>query len=242
MAESKTIHGRDVNVLVDVGGTDIYIGCATSSVFRFRNEIIGKTDVNAGLFRKKRVRISDMSASVSGVSITEGGDKVGQFYFLQEGVRRTEQNLKFLFVDEDGVDTVLEMVGLVESIEINSDVSNFSEYDINFEGTGPFTISELAPPDSGEVSCETQDTIYTTLAEGAISIQNPLLIQASGQTITIISVSRSGAVFYETTAPAGNLEFNYNSTTGEISFLNAGNPAGGGFDLEPVSVEYKIET
>lgn len=222
---SKVIHGRDVNVLVDVSGLWTYIGCATDSTFEFDNEIIGKTDVNAGLFRKKRVRISDSRASVSGVSTTEGGDKVGQFYFLQEGVRRTEQSLKFLFIDEAGVDTTIEMTALVRSISINSDTSNFSEFDIGFEGTGNITISTLEPPESGSL-CPNVLSDWWETTEGETSISGASF-HGTATTLagkTIIEVDREGMVLNPVSGVPGNGQYRYTGTTIEVSPSNPFNP------------------
>lgn len=211
--ESKVIHGRDVNVLVSIDSVWTYIGCSTDSTFEFENEIIGKTDVNAGLFRKKRVRISDSRASVSGVSITEGGNKVGQFYFLQEAVRRTEQLLKFLFIDETGADTTIEMTALVRNININSDTSNFSEYDISFEGTGNITIGTLAPPESGS-ECQQVFSDWWATVEGATSISgtsaNGIATTLAGK--TIIEVDREGLVLNSVSIIPANNQFRYTGT------------------------------
>lgn len=210
--ESKVIHGRDVNVLV-YNGTWIYLGCATNSTFRFINEIIGKTNATSGLSRKKRVRISDSNASVSGLSTTEGGDKVGGFYFLQEAIRRTEQQLKFLFIDEAGTDTTIEMTGLVETIEMNSDTSNFSEFDIQFQGTGEITLGTLEPPESGS-ECQNVFSDWWETTEGATSISgasaNGIATTLAGK--TIIEVDREGLVLNSVSVIPANNQFRYTGT------------------------------
>lgn len=236
------IHGRDVNCLIKIDSIWTYIGCAADCTFEFENEIILKTDRNAGLFRKKRVRISDSRASVSGV-MTSGfnSSKASIFYFLQEGIRRAENEFQFLYIDEALNDVSILMTALVQHISLNADVSDFAEFDMNLEGTGGITIGTIEPPIPPVTTCEVQDTIIKALAEGAISVQEALLIQGVG-TISILAVSRSGLTYYETTGTAGNLQFVYNSTLGTITFQsdNPGNPPAP--DLEPVSIEWQIET
>lgn len=233
------IHGSNVNVLVDINDIWTYIGCATGCAFEFENEIILKTDRNAGLFRKKRARISDTRSSVSGV-MTSGAntERASIFYFLQEGVRRRELNFQFLYIDDAGNDVSILQTAIVQAISLNADVSNFAEFDMQLEGTGNFEQSIIVPP-SGTPTCEQEPTIYAELTADSATYSNALLIPAVGETITILHVSRSGATYYETSGTPGNLEFQYTTGTGTITFLLTGNPANP--DLEPISIEYKIE-
>lgn len=149
------VRAQDVSVLVWVESLTSYlvVGCATSITYTYNNEIIGKTDVNAGLFRKKRVRISDFSASISGLVTlySQASTIAAAFYFLEEGIRRTEQTLKILFTDSSGV--IREIIGnyLVESQQLSGGAEgDFAEFDLELEGTGNLTVSEVESPPEAE--------------------------------------------------------------------------------------------
>lgn len=161
--------GKDVSLEALVDGDYIAIGCATGSTFSFENEIIFKTDVNAGLFRKKRVRISDFRATVQGlVTLYNTTSKISPFYFLQEAIRRSENTLRFSYTDEGGVIRIISGSFLVQSHEMTQQTEDFAEFDINFEGTGNLTVSDLqSPPDP---DCFDAESDWWTLNEGASTI------------------------------------------------------------------------
>lgn len=150
---SAIVAAKDVTVLVDVDGDMIAVGCATSIELEFTNEIIGKTDVNAGLFRKKRVRISDFTGSVTGlITLFNTVSNVSAFHFLQEAVRRSELTMQFLFTDEDGNVKTITGVFLVQSERLSGGAeSDFAEFDLQLEGTGGFEIADLPSP--SDVEC-----------------------------------------------------------------------------------------
>lgn len=169
----NVVAAKDVSVLVRVEDNDVVIGCATGMTFYYKNELIAKTDVNAGLFRKKRVRISDYSASVQGLTALTNSlgsqGRISCFYFLQEGIRRTEQYITFLFTDEAGVVRTISANYLVESEQISGGAeSDFSEFDLALEGTGDIVISELESP--AEPECFEAYSDYWLCDEGASTI------------------------------------------------------------------------
>lgn len=219
---SETIHGRDSNMYVKIDDIWTLIGCATMFTFEFNNEIIYKTDRNAGLNRKKRVRMSDCRASVSGVMIIEGSSNVGAAYFLQEGVRRSELDLRLAYIGANGNDYTIEMTGIVEGIPINADVSNFSEYDINFEGTGPFVLGTIEPSEVGE--CPEIKSDYWTTTPDAISITgasaNGIATTLAGK--TVLNVDREGFGLTSTAGTPGNAQYRYTGTN--LLETDAGNP------------------
>lgn len=146
---SDIVLGRNMILEIKVDGEYVAIGCAESCSFSFQNEIIGKTDVNAALFRKRRVRMSDCAASVQGLTTLESDTKITVMYLLQEAVRRTELDLRFRFIDEAAVEKQIQGFFLLESQELAGQVSAFSEFDVNFLNTGGFTISTV-DDESGE--------------------------------------------------------------------------------------------
>lgn len=139
---SDTIFGNNAVLQVNISGTYLNIGCAVSCMFEFENELIAKTDVNAGLFRKKRVRMSDSRMGVQGLTTLVDDTSYSPFYFLQEGVRRTEQDLRILFTDEGGIQKQVQGSYLIKSIQLTGKADDFSEYDIEFEGTGSISLED----------------------------------------------------------------------------------------------------
>ena len=87
---SSIVMGRDMIMEVKIVADWVPIGCATTCSFQYTNELINKTDVNAGLFRKYRVRISDCTANIQGLASLVTDTTASSFYFLQEAIRRTE--------------------------------------------------------------------------------------------------------------------------------------------------------
>lgn len=234
---TNVVFGSNVLFFVTVDSVDIAVGCATSIQYEYENEIIFKTDRNAGLFRKKRVRISDSRAAVTGLtSLVDNSETKSLFYFFQEGVRRSELYIKILFEDDNAVQKQITGAFLIQSIQVTGDPSAFSEFTINFEGTGTVTFSTPSTDSPGTVACQLQPTIYKSLAEGATSVSDALLTTEGA---TILWVTREGAGYNETNSnPPGNLEFFFDDTTGEIIFLVPGNPASP--ELEKIAIGWYI--
>lgn len=222
------------NMILELGPDYTPIGCATNCSFSYSNELIGKTDRNAGLFRKYRVRLGDCTANIQGLTTLVNDETISSFYFLQEAIRRTEQPLRFRFEDESGNLQSIEGNFLVQTISMNSDVSGFAEFDISFQGTGGASLLPVVVDSPAEGVCEVQETLYLTLAESATSVTSALLIGADRE---ILFVTRSGTSYNETTGTPGNLEFKFNNVTGAISWAtgNPGNPGG-----EPVTIGWQI--
>lgn len=210
------VAARDVSVLVWVESLSAYltVGCATSITYTYKNEIIAKTDVNAGLFRKKRVRISDFSGSVQGlVALYNTSTKVNAFYFLQEAIRRTEQKLKFLFTDSSGV--IREIIGnfLVESEQLSGGAEgDFSEFDLALEGTGNLTVSEVESPPDAE--CFEAFSDWWDLTPGASTFSGTGFAGRSFAGQEIIEVVREAAPpLKQVSGTPTDGEFSFNGTT-----------------------------
>lgn len=212
---SNIVAGHDMVLEVKISGVYTPIGCATACSFEFSNEIILKTDVNAGLFRKKRVRISDCRASVQGLTTLVNDTTISALYFLQEGVRRSEQDLRFRFTDEGGLQKQVQGLFIVSSVKLTGDVSGFAEHAIDYEGTGGFSISTI---DDGSSGTSTGDVLWDwwEVADGAVTITGAGHYGrsfAGRPTIDIIEVDREGSQYnYVASSPTG-LQFTYDGTT-----------------------------
>lgn len=169
---SEIVTGRNMILEINVDDVYIAIGCAVSCSFSFQNEIIGKTDVNAGLFRKRRVRVSDCAASAQGLTTLVNDTTISIMHLLQEGVRRTEQDLRFRFTDDAGVSKQIQGLFLVETVEIAGEIVGFSEFDVSFVNTGGFTISTIED-ESGDDLPEGLAWDWWEAAPGETSIAGP---------------------------------------------------------------------
>lgn len=226
---SSIVMGRDMLLegLIDL---DWYpLGCATTCSFQYTNELIGKTDVNSGLFRKYRVRLSDCTANIQGLTSLVTDSTISSFYFLQEAIRRTEIDLRFRFTDEAGNTQAITGKWLVSTVGLNGDVSAFSEFDISFQGTGGISLDPVVIDSPGVgVICDVQDTLRLTLVEGEYSVSSALLI---GTDREIIFVDREGSGQAETTGTPGNRQFKFDKTLGTITFSTPGGVDGEGVEV-----------
>lgn len=217
---SSAVHGKNVSVEALIDGDYIAVGCAVSFSYEFENEIIGKTDRNAGLNRKKRVRISDSRGSVQGVTtINNSATRLTSFYFLQEAVRRAEQDMRFVFTDQANNTRYVQGLFLVRSLGFSGETSSFSEFDLQLEGTGDITIGTVEPP--AESICPELFSDTWVLAEGETSISG---LGQEGRSFAgneIIEVDREGLQYDYKEGSPGNREFSYDGTN--ISFEIAGN-------------------
>lgn len=217
---SGVVTGR--NMILEVKVDDVYypIACASSCLFEFQNELIGKTDVNAGLSRKKRVRIGDNRASVQGLTTIEADGKLSVLYFLQEAVRRSELDLRFTLTDESAVTKQIQGIYLVASISANGEVSAFAEFDIAFEGTGGISISDV-DDESGTVGLPGQVLWdWWEVGDGDTSITGPGHYGRSFTGQDVIEVDREGIQYdYNGGAPVGRT-YDYDGTTISFDPLN----------------------
>lgn len=219
---SDVIFGSNAYMEVLYAGVYTPIGCALSCQFAFENELILKTDANAGLFRKRRVRMSDNSASISGLTTLINDATLSILYFLQEGVRRSEVDLRFRFTDTAGQSRQIQGLFLVQSISITGDASAFSEFDLELQGTAGVTITTFDPaPEQlpGDVQSDWWET-----TPGASSITG---VGEYGRTFVgkeVLEVAREGTQHDEAGGSPGNREYAYDGTNISFDPTNPFNP------------------
>lgn len=209
------------NALMQVFVVDAYynIACQVDFTFEYSNENILKTDVNAGSFRKRRTRISDISGTVQGVTTTSNDTSISIFYFLQEAIRRSIQQIRFLWRSNDNVVKVIDANMLIETIDIDSPIGDASKFDMKLVGgNGGLTLDPIDPPD--ETTDEGIDGDYWTTTETGTSITGNGVNGKSFAGKEILSVTRSGSGDYNpvTVFTGVGLEFIFDGTT--ISFQN----------------------
>lgn len=238
---ANQVLGKDVITQILILGVYYPIFCGKTADLTTNQDEIEVTHVNSGADREYVPGMSNHLLNVAGVTVldnTEG--KISWEYLAQMAQRRTINTYRILLTDQDGDQRAITFDAFWTTGVLSRNVTEWSQSSVTMRITGSLTYeSPVSPPTPP--ACEIEDPIYTTLAEAATSVSSALLIPGVGETITILHVTRSGITLYETTGTPGNLEFQYVSGTGTINFdpANPGNPAAP--DLEPVSIEYKIE-
>lgn len=210
----EIISGDNGMIEVEVGSAWYEVACFESFAYTFSNEIIGKTDVNAGLSRKKRVRISDSSLSVSGaMTIMSSASSLSTFYFLQEGIRRSELTLRLSYLDQGGNLKMITSNFLIESIELTNAIGEIDGYDIEFTGTGEPTISDTESP-SESPACFEATSDWWLPANGTTSFSGAGHLGRSFAGKTLVEVIReNGAPLKFTSGTPGDGEYSFNGTT-----------------------------
>jgi hypothetical protein len=219
---SNAVQGK--NALMQVWVTDQYynIACQVDFTLEYSNENILKTDVNAGSFRKRRTRISDLSGTVQGVTTTSNDTNISIFYFLQEAIRRNIQQIRFLWRSNDNAVKTIDANMLIETIDISDAMGDASKFDMKLVGgSGGLVLDPVDPPDETSDSGLAGD--YWTTTEGATSITGPGVNGKSFAVKDILIVSRSGSDYIPVSLFTGvGLEYIYDGTT--ISFQNPFGP------------------
>lgn len=213
------VKGSDVILKAKLSGVYYPIGCAISCSFAFKNELVGKTDVNAGLYKKYRVRSSDCTASINGVIKLRQADNVlSPFYFLQSGIRRAEVDYRFEFTAQDGGTKQLDMKAVVESLDLSGDVNDFAPFDLKLQGTGDITLSDIiAAPATIDAKNVYSDWWITTPSQtyisGASSVNSYSLVGK-----TIIEVDREGTSYDLVTGTPTGRQCKWNSGNSHLEF------------------------
>lgn len=144
---SNIVQGGSVSISRLIGVDYIPIACADKITLRFTNELIGKSTVDSGIYRKKRVRWSDVSISINGLmTLTNSSSGRSSFDFITQAAIRAELTLRITYEDEASIVQVVEGTFLVESVEHTGTTEGFAEYDIQFAGGGDFVIGDLPSP------------------------------------------------------------------------------------------------
>jgi hypothetical protein len=239
---ANQVLGKNVIVAMNISGIYYPIFCGKTAELPLEQDEIEVTHVNSGSSREYVPGMSNFIMNITGITVLDNTEsRVSVLYLMQLAIRRSINTYRMLFTDQDGDTAAITFSAFIRNTIVSRDVTQWSQSSLTLRVTGDLTFSSIIPPPVVS-ECEQEPTIYTTLAEGAISVTDALLIPGVGETIIILHVSRSGLTYYETAGTPGNLEFLYTSGTGTITFqsTNPGNPAAP--DLEPVSIEYKIES
>lgn len=234
---NRKVLGKNMKFWMKVGGVDYPIFCGKTAFHDLSQDKIEVTHVNSGAHRNYVPGMSDSQINVVGVHLINNDElKVSANYLMELAIRRAINTYVITQTDQDGTIFSTTVEAFLTNVNISRDVTAWAQSSVTLQPTGEPTFSTVIPP-PGVPTCEEQDPIFATLADGSAVYTNALLIQGVGETLTILGVSRSGSTYYETSGTPGNLEFQYDPVAGTITFFLAGNPA----PLEPLSINYKIE-
>lgn len=239
---NRKVLGKNVIVSMLVSGNYYPIFCGKTASLDLNQDKIEVTHVNSGSHRNYVPGMSDSQLTVQGVTLINNDElKISVLYLSQLAIRRSINQYRVLLTDQDGTPVSVILQAFVLNTNLSRDVVAWSQSSVTLQPTEEWEFSTIIP-DPVLSTCEEADPIYTTIADGVLFVSDALLIPGVGETITILHVSRSGTTYYETNGTPGNAEFLYSPLTGRITFQNPGNPVSGDFGLEPVSIEYKIES
>lgn len=168
--------------------------------------------------------MSDSSMSVQGLTTLVDATTYSPMYFLQEAVRRVEQDLRILFTDEGGVSKQVQGNYLVKSIQLTGKADDFSEFDIEFDGTGTISLADAS--DSGSEIAGTVNWDVWDLAEGATSVTGAGTYGRSFAGENVVLVDREGLQYDEVASGPSGRQYSKSSTVISFDPTLPGNPGG----------------
>ncbi len=236
MADNKIL-GKNMFFELKIDGDWYPVFCAKTVELSTSLEEIETTNVNSGASREYAPGMESAEVVCTGIATSDNtNNRISIIYLMQQSVRRRIFEARVRSTDNDGNATVISFYAFTRDTSWSRAVNTFAQSSATFRVSGGLTYATVVPPPT-EAVCEVQDTLYLTLATGATSVQDDLLMQDG---VEVLWVSRSGMTMtYKSSGSpsAGTLEFTVNYTTGTISFdaANPGNDPG-----EPISIGYKI--
>lgn len=232
MPDTKVL-GRNVLAEIEIASVFYPIFCAKNVSFVLEQDEIETTHINSGPYREYVPGVANSTLQCSGITTTDNTNgRISIFYLMQTSVRRTIHSMRLKCTNQDGGIKIISFNAFVRNTSISGDRTVFSQSDITFRVTGGLTFSDVIPTPEEPV-CELADPLYLTMAEGETSVQDNLLISPD---ITILEVQREGLGYDQTNGSPGNRQFNYDETTGTISFRPSNPALAGG---ETIYVLYK---
>lgn len=210
----SVVHGK--NTVLEVFSVDTWypVLCGTDLSFTSTMEMVESTGPNSVLFRERKARLQDWNASVSGLTTLENGTSVSFFYMLQQSVRRTLQQIRLSFQDDEGSYKRITGNALIETMGISGPYSDFSNATISFLGSGAYEIDAISAP-----STPIEYADYWTTVAGNSYINGTSAVHTYDLTgKTVLLVFRSGVEHtLVTTTPSGR-QCKFTSGTGRIDF------------------------
>lgn len=143
---ASVVYGSDAVLEMEVNSVYYPVLCALDFTFTSSPEFVEKTSATSGLFREFAKRIEEFSVSLSGLTKIDNSETLSFFYMLQNSVRRTEQNFKITFEDDEANVKILSFTGLIGQMSITGPASDFSNCSVEIKGTGAFTLDVTPPP------------------------------------------------------------------------------------------------
>lgn len=200
---------------------------------------IETTNVNSTYDQEFVPGMCNHTLTINGVSeIDNRNENLSALYLWTSAVRRTIQEWRVYFTDQEGNVKSIEFRGFIKNNTLNADVSSMNDSSITVRVTGgltlPVDIEDPVPPAN-----EVEEPIYLFEADGDITAgqytAHSDLLEQDG--VVILSVARSGAEHYYTSGTPASLQYTTDLFNGDIIFssslpFNAG---------EAVYILYRIE-
>lgn len=205
MNPGYTIQGSNVHVFKYIDTSPFEIVCATDLSIEFTQELIGATTPDSGKYFEKRPRMRSAKMVISGITTSTNDGNLSVFHFLDEDTFESTHDLEIVFTDDDGNTRSIRGEWLIESIPISANVSEPSEYTINLQSTGGYTVSELTDPVVSGVNITSDSYVVS----GGKVQDNRWIGLVAGN---IIEVCREGSEQLSIGLP-----FSFNGATGEIT-------------------------
>jgi hypothetical protein len=216
------VHGKDVIFSVLDGGTFHPLLCSTNCSLTTNTEAIPTTTYSSGSNRSFRPRLNDYSLSLYGLTVIEG--EGGMLWLLNRQKNGETFGYQLAFTDTEDTVTYITGYAFITSSTFNGDATAFSDFQLELQGTGAYTVADLPTENFGEVNLYEYDAIGGETEISNVAITNK----------TVLEVMRDGIAYKVilTGTPAGN-QVKYTTSTGTLTF---GAALGVG---EWIAVQYK---
>jgi predicted secreted protein len=215
---SNPVHGSFGTLELWITDAWFAVLCGVDFTLQVNQETIYKTGPTSGTWRERVSRLSEWSASVTGLTMVENSATVVTFFYaLQDAVRLKKQLIRLTYKDIDGNGKQITGDAYVVSNEINGPVTEFSTATILLEGTGLLNIGAITPPTP--ITITTYSDYWVTVnGQDYISGASAIYGFTLGATDTILEVDIEGVEYDLTTGAILNRMCKFTSGTGRITF------------------------
>lgn len=212
MSSERAIQGKNVTVNITINGVKLPYLCATDCEVHFTTELIRRTSPSAGSSAKYKARMTDTTASLSGVTQVlpvESGWTV--FDLIGETVRKNGVDLEMEFLDSVGNYRLITGHALMPDIDISASMGDFARDSIDFQFSGAPGVFNEPPPNYQTTSTVNWELFRGTNGETGIT-DNRLIGRAK------VAVHRGDWLNVITTGTPDVQQVKFNNSTGQLLF------------------------
>lgn len=226
---SNHVLGRKITV--EMFDTDDFYRVTCGKTMEFVSdidmiEVTTRTSPNA---REFLAGLSNATLSVTGITTTTNGTGSGKrlspLYLLEESIRRTRQQFRITFLDQDALAVTVVFYGLIKTVSISRDILQWSQSSLNIQVTGALTIDPVAPPETQEFEI-LSDWWETVPGNDFVDVDGVASI-VHGYTLTaddiVLEIDREGTEYNIVTGTPANRQARFNTSNLRVEFIP--NPA-----------------